>query len=90
MSKKNTLGDEALVSFIQALALTIWNLDDLPPEDRRRENFMRGLGGYLEEFIKAAEKEDQDIRSTVQIIRRMLDESLASMKLHKSTGEIQH
>ena len=84
MSKKNTLGDEALVSFIQALAVTIWNLDDLSPEDRRRENFMSSLDGYLEEIIKAAEKEDQDIRSTVQIIRKLLDASLASMKLLKS------
>ena len=81
---KNTLGDEALITFFQALALTIWGLDDMPAKRRSMENFIRVLDGYLNELVKSAEAEGSDMDpETVQIVRRLLDRGLDGVRASK-------
>ena len=86
MTTKGTLGDEALVTFFQALAVTIWNFDDVPPEQRNRENFLRALDGYLGVVVEQAESEGSDIRGTVDLVRALLDKGLDQMRLLKTGG----
>lgn len=81
---KDTLGDHAIVVFIQALAITIWNFEDLRPEDRQRENFIRGFDGYLGELVKAAEEEGFDVRKNVKFLDETLKRALDQMKLLKT------
>ena len=67
---KNTLGDHAIVVFFQALAMTIWNIDELKPKERNRDNFIRIFDGYLGEIVNMAEKQDGlDVRKNVQFLR---------------------
>lgn len=84
--KKGTLGDEALVTFFQALAVTIWNFDDVPPEQRNRENFLRALDGYLGVVVDEAESEGSDIRETVELVRALLERGLNQVRLLKTSG----
>lgn len=63
----------ALATFLQALALTISNFDDLPPEGRSSANFIRGFDGYLGEMVKAAEAEGDDVRENVDVLRSLLE-----------------
>lgn len=44
--------DNALVAFLQALALTVDGIETLAPEDRRKENVLRVFDGYLWEIVK--------------------------------------
>ena len=83
---KGTLGDEALVTFFQALAVTIWNFDDVPPEQRNRENFLRALDGYLGVLVDEAESEGSDIRETVELVRALLERGLNQVRLLKTSG----
>ena len=82
---KNTLEDHAIVAFLQALAVTISNFEELKPAVRNRENFIRGFDGYLGEFVKMAEKEDElDIREKVQFLRDVLQRALDLTSLAKT------
>ena len=62
---KNTLGDHAIAVFLQALATTIWNIDNLTPDDRHRGSFVRVFDGYLDEVMALAEKDGLDVRKNV-------------------------
>ncbi|MCY4511525.1 MAG: hypothetical protein OXG35_31860 [Acidobacteria bacterium] len=81
---KDTLGDHAIVVFLQALAVTIWNMTDLKPEDRHRESFIRGFDGYLGEILAMAEKDGLDVRTKVNFLRNGLQTALDQMALVKA------
>ena len=84
---KDTLGDHAIAVFLQALATTIWNIDNLTPEDRHRENFVRGFDGYLGEVTALAEKDGLDVRKNVGFLRSVLQRTLDQMALLKAPTE---
>ena len=70
---QESLEDMAIVSFLQALGVAVWNFDDLPLEDRNRDSFMRGFDGYLEEITNIAVLEGQDVRAGVANLRAALE-----------------
>ena len=87
MGKQGTLGDEALVTFFQALAITIWNyFDEFDESQLHRDNFIRALDGYLGVLVEQAETEGSDIRETVALVRSLLDKGLVSMQVLKARG----
>ena len=65
----HTLGDMAIVTFIQALAATIGNFNDVPLDDRTGASFIRVFDGYLEEITRMAEADGQDVRGNVTFLR---------------------
>lgn len=77
---QDSLGDMATVTFLQALAVTIWNFDDLPLEDRHRESFIRCFDGYLGEITEMAGREGQDVRENVDYLRAALERALAQLR----------
>ena len=81
---KETLGDHAIVIFIQALATTIGNMTDLKPEDRHRESFVRAFDGYLGVLVEMAEKDGLDVRKNVEFLRGALQKGLDQMMLAKT------
>ena len=81
---KDTLADHAIAVFLQALAVTIWNVDDAKPEERSRENFVRVFDGYLGETVKIAEKDGYDVRANVRFLRNALEKALDQMALLKA------
>ena len=82
-----TLGDQAIAAFLQALAVTIWKMTDLNPEDRHRENFLRAFDGYLGYVVASAEKDGLDIRNKVKFLRDGLQKGLDQMALQKAPTE---
>ena len=81
---KDTLGDHAIVVFLQALAATMWNIEDLKPEERNRENVIRAFDGYLKETLKLAESEGLEVRENVEFLHKGLKHALDQMKLLKA------
>ena len=87
---KNTLADHAIVVFVQALAVTIWNFfDESKPEERNRDNFIRVFDGYLGEIVRMAEEKDSlEVRKNVKFLRAGLKQALDQVKLAKApTGK---
>ena len=82
---KDTLADHAIVVFLQALAVTIWNIEDLRPEERNRENLIRVFDGYLKETVTIAERDDGlEVRENVEFLHDVLKQSLDQVKLLKA------
>ena len=63
----------AIVTFLQALGVAVWNFDGLPLEDRNRDSFIRGFDGYLGEITNMAVLEGQDVRAAVANLRAGLE-----------------
>ena len=82
-----SLGDEAIVTFLQALAITAWRLDDVSPVERNRANFIRVFDGYLNDLVKQGERDgSKDIRKNVNYLRDALEKALQSMSLIDAGG----
>ena len=82
---KDTLADHAIVVFLQALAVTIWNIEDLRPEERNRENLIRVFDGYLKETVTIAERDDGlEVRENVEFLHDVLKQALDQVKLLKA------
>ena len=74
--RETDIANEALVTFLQALALAVLGIDDLPRDQRTPEAFIRGLDGYLDEVTKLAEREGSMIRPSVELLRKNFDTAL--------------
>ena len=70
----------AIVTFLQALGVAVWNFDDLPLEDRNRDSFIRVFDGYLGEITNTAVLEGQDVRAAVANLRAALERVLEQMR----------
>ena len=87
MADTEDIGGETVVTFLQALANTIWELDRIPPEDRTRKNFTRAFDGYLDILVGMAEKDGSDIRKNVQFLRKALDRGFEHLaRMGKTNG----
>lgn len=85
---EDKLADHSVAVFLQALGITIWNIEDLKPEDRNRENFIRGFDGYLGEIAKHAEEIDGlEVQQNVKFLRDALQQVLDQMKLAKTPAK---
>ena len=69
----------AIVTFLQALGVAVWNFDDLL-EDRNRDSFIRVFDGYLGEITNTAVLEGQDVRAAVANLRAALERVLEQMR----------
>ena len=76
----STLGDQAIVTFLQALGVAIINFDDLPLEDRHSRSLIVMFDGYLGEIVKMAEVEGYDVRGNVKYLREGLERALQQAK----------
>ena len=72
--------NEALVTFLQALAITITNLDEAAPEDRTAANFLRSLDGGIEAIVSMARQDGADIAEAVHVLRHNLTTALRQAK----------
>ena len=77
---QESLEDMALVTFLQALAVTVWKIDDLPLEDRNRDSLIRVFDGYLGEITTMALRDGQDVRAGVANLRAALERALEQMR----------
>ena len=76
-------GTKALAGFIQALAVTVVSLDDLPQAQRTAGNFIRCLDGYLGELKRLAAGDGPGVVQDVQILRDNLDKAIGQARLAK-------
>ena len=85
MSEKDeTKGQEkALVAFLQGISACIWNFFELPLEQRNRENFVRGMDGYLEKISEEWERRGEPVRENVFALRESIHKGLDQMALLK-------
>lgn len=68
--------NEALVTFLLALAMTICRLDEFPVEQRRSDVFIRALHGHFEAMLKVSDEEGSDIRKPAKMLLGNLDVAL--------------
>ena len=73
---EGTLGDIAIVTFLQAFAVAVSKFDNVPLDDRNSATFMRLFDGYLGEIVQMAEAEGQDVRKNVDFLRKGLEQAL--------------
>lgn len=81
MTTGHTGDNEALVTFLQALALTIVGIDDLPDGKISGSDFLQVLDGYSGELGKVAASEGaSDIPERVKVLRKNLDIALGQAR----------
>ena len=73
--------NEALIVFMQGLAVTIVRIDELAPKDRTAENFLRCLDGHTNVLVGIAEQEGSDIGGAMKVFRQNLTTALRQAKL---------
>ena len=73
--------NEALIVFLQGLAITIVRIDELAPKDRTAENFLRCLDGHTNVLVDMSEQEGSDIGDTMKVLRKNLTTALRQAKL---------
>ena len=94
--KEVTPNKLAFAAFIQALAVAIINFDDLPPESRTTENFMRSFdgtldatleeyesGGHLESISGISGSGSPEFAREVNFIREGLKHGLNQVREHR-------
>ena len=84
----NDRDNEALVTFLQALALAITDLDEGPPKNRTAARFLRDLDRYAGRIVSMAEQDGSDIGDAMRVLRQNLATALRQAKLasKQSTG----
>ena len=72
-----TLGGPAIGVFLQALAVTIRNMEELEPEKRNSDEFIGKLDDYLWMTVAIAEKKmSLSVREDVEFLRNGLKAAL--------------
>ncbi|MCY4142887.1 MAG: hypothetical protein OXG08_04235 [Gammaproteobacteria bacterium] len=84
--------NEALVAFLQALALTIVKfMDEIPENQRTSENFLLCLDGLLDEILSMDEREgSQEIYKSVLVLRQNLDKAIMQVRRYRPSDKTLH
>ena len=83
MATEYTTNDPSIVAFLQALAVTVWNFDRLTPAEKQKKSFVLLFDGYLNEAVKHAEADGEEIEMPVNNLRSALEIALRQMEFVK-------
>ena len=82
---KRTVEDTEIVVFLRALAWTMWNTDNLKPEECNTENLMLSFDYYLKKTTKQVERDGGfKVREDVEALHDTLKDALEKVKLLKA------
>ena len=82
---------EALVLFLQALAISIWEIFDVELQgDRRMKEFLLVLDDRLEGLLPQAEGSSQNVSEGTRKMREVLDSALRDVPLLKAKPKTEH